>query len=419
MRTEIPKKLQKKIFNSRFFTFSFLLHLILVILLGGTVLFNKYTEPPDFTGEAGSGFVSPESVTQTPPAQVMQQPAYTAPTQAPAQTLDTITVNSPVPATFTMPAMLPPVINPQSDSITPAAPPTPTAQAGTMSKEVARGIAGFSSGWAKGGGGGLGSSLRNREFQFTAYLAKYSQGDWDSTVRIKNNLIAGGSLPNLLYVMGKLSKDKIKADPQSIPLDLSSDEIFAKKPPFIFFTGHKDFKLTDKEVENLQKYLRLGGCIWGDSSVPGRRSRFDLAFRREMRRIVPDVDKDFEELPLTHDIFTKGYYKEVRDVPSGINFYHEPVYALKVYGEIAILYTANDYGDMWQFGLTEKGEFDMRHDAAGEPVAMNNLMYYLGNDYFGNITPTSVFTTYKFGTNIIVHLLTRWEDKVRNAPRGL
>ena len=27
--------------------------------------------------------------------------------------------------------------------------------------------------------------------------------------------------------------------------------------------------------------------------------------------------------------------------------------------------------------------------------------------------------TYKFGTNVIVHLLTRWEDKVRNAPRAL
>ena len=47
-----------------------------------------------------------------------------------------------------------------------------------------------------------------------------------------------------------------------MPLDLSSDEIFQKKPPFIWFTGHRDFKLTEKEVANLGEYLRRGGCIW-------------------------------------------------------------------------------------------------------------------------------------------------------------
>ena len=52
--------------------------------------------------------------------------------------------------------------------------------------------------------------------------------------------------------------------------------LLAKKPPFVFFTGHRDFKLNDKEIENLQKYLQLGGAVWGDSSLPGSRSRFDL-----------------------------------------------------------------------------------------------------------------------------------------------
>ena len=82
-------------------------------------------------------------------------------------------------------------------------------------------------------------------------------------------------------MIDKLSRDKIRAKPQPVPLDLSNwDEIGSKKPPFIFFTGHRDFKLTDQEVKNLGEYLRSGGCIWGDSSLPGQRSRFDIAFRR-------------------------------------------------------------------------------------------------------------------------------------------
>ena len=98
-------------------------------------------------------------------------------------------------------------------------------------------------------------------FKFTAYLAKYHGGDWDSTVRVNaDGKIAKGSLPNLLYIIRKWSRDRIDAEPDAVPLDLASDAMFTGKPPFIFFTGHQDFKLTDKEVENLQKYLQLGGA---------------------------------------------------------------------------------------------------------------------------------------------------------------
>ena len=57
-----------------------------------------------------------------------------------------------------------------------------------------------------------------------------------------------------------------------------------------------DFKLTDQEVKNLGEYLRSGGCIWGDSSLPGQRSRFDIAFRREMLRLMPELNQKWHEI---------------------------------------------------------------------------------------------------------------------------
>jgi hypothetical protein len=412
-----------RLYKSRFFTVSVLIHAIIVMVLGGTVLFNKYVEPPDFTGGEGEGgFVSPEQAAQPPQQQAPpQQPTFTVTAPTNAAPINAITTTSLTQATFIPPTLATPVIDATAKTL---AQPTPssTAFSGGMSKEVAKGIAGFSGGWAKGGSGGTGSSLKSREFQFTAYLAKYAGGDWDSTIwyaKLAGKQEMRGSLPNLLWFMSKDSRNKIKADPDPVPLDLSSEEIFSKKPPFIFFTGHRDFKLTDKEVENLQKYIRLGGAIWGDSSVPGRRSRFDIAFRREMRRVVPDVDKDFEALPASHDIFTKRYYQEIIQVPQGINFYTEPVYALKIYGEIAVLYTSNDYGDMWQFGLNDKGGFEGGRDENNRMVAMNEGLSHLRGFYIRNIEPASVLATYKFGTNIIIHLLTRWEDKVRNVPKSL
>src|SRR5271155_1170887 len=50
---------------SRFLTISALIHLLLILLFGGRVLFNKYVEPPDF--QAAGDTVSTESVSAPPP----------------------------------------------------------------------------------------------------------------------------------------------------------------------------------------------------------------------------------------------------------------------------------------------------------------------------------------------------------------
>jgi hypothetical protein len=389
------------------------------------VLFQHYNAPPDFTAEPG-GLVSNEQIVQPPPEQPPQlsQPQFTqaAPevsnvATAPS-TLSAITTSNVQVPTFNMSSMATNMPAMRGDKL--AAPMTvkSTTMSG-LSKSVAQGIANFTSGWAKGGTAAMSQPLKSREFTFTAYLAKYAGGDWDSTVRLETDgRIWAGSLPNLLYIVTKLSKKKIHAEPQVEPLDLASDDIFVKKPPFIWFTGHRDFKLTDTEVANLGEYLRRGGCIWGDSSVPGRRSRFDIAFRREMLRLVPDPNQPWQALPENHPIYTHAWYSEIKGVAPGVNFYDEPVYALMGYGgEIAVLYTANDYGDMWQFGIDEKGEVDLTRDEKKRMVAVNEEMWYRRNLYFRNIEPKALFDTYKFGTNIIIHLLTRWEEKLRTVPR--
>jgi hypothetical protein len=288
----------------------------------------------------------------------------------------------------------------------------PSLNANGLTMSQRKGIAGFTGNWAKSGG--RGGMLKDRSFEFTAYLAKYADGDWDSTVRMDpNGNIVEGSLPNLLFVLKRLSKDKVVGEPQVKPLDLSSEEIFQKKPPFIFFTGHRDFHLTDKEVFNLRNYIIVGGCVWGDSSLPGHRSRFDIAFRREMKRVIADKDKQWKEIPLTHPLFTKCYFPDVKTPPPGINYYHEPVYGLVgVGGEIGVIYTANDYGDMFQFGIDEHGKIDLSRDEKLQMVAVNEAMWDRRNVYFRNIEEKALLNSYKFGMNIVIYMMTRWEDKV-------
>ncbi len=276
----------------------------------------------------------------------------------------------------------------------------------------------FQKDWTPQGERGNGVN-HDRKFKFTAFLAKYAGGDWASTVKVQDGKITRGSLPNLLYIIRKLSNDKIDAAPDAVPLDIATDALFTRKPPFILLTGHRDFVLTDKEVENLQAYLQLGGCVWGDSSLPGNRSRFDIAFRREMKRVLPDQDIEWQALPPDHDLYTKKYWKEVVGVPPGLNYYQEPVYALKKFGEVVVIYTANDYCDMWQIAMDERLEYDLRRDETGHLAVTNETLYNKRDIYFRDLGLPELRMSYKFGTNIIVHLLTRWEDKLRNVPTGL
>jgi hypothetical protein len=411
--------------KSQFFVASLLFHLLLVIFFGSKAIFDNMAADTDMIATEAGQFVSsdPNAAPPAPPAQPQQsKPTFNVtPTQsasAPAG-LTAITSSTSMATQMTMPTTMDmaPSRSNTIAKIESTAPTIPTnTSMGAMSKETKQAIAGFTGGWAQGSaGGGGGGSLKSRRFKFTAYVAKYSGGDWAATVTLSGNKISKGSLSNLLYVMKQQSQDKIDASPDPEPIDLASDKIFTIKPPFIFFTGHQDFVLTPKEVENLQRYVRLGGCIWGDSSLPGQRSRFDLAFRREMKRVVPDIDKQFEPLPKDHEIFTKGYYPEVAGVPPGINNYQEPVYALRYNGEIAVLYTANDYGDMWQIGLDAKWQIDMRKNDRLQFVAINQNIWDSRDVYFRGITPETLQATYKFGTNVVIHLLTRWEDKVRGV----
>ena len=434
-------KLVEKLRNSRDLTISLGVHIIFVALFGGTVLFQAVSEPPDFEGGGDSGgFVGSEQQAVAPPQQqqTMPQTQDITITATPVNTqVNAITTTAVSPMNFNMAQMVMAPPSPTKTTATAISAPKPAG--GNMGSGISsadqRSISEFTGGWGKGSGSGTGT--RQRVFEFTAFLGKYDGGNWWSTVQgkydgdsVKDGApIARGSLPNLLAFMSNLPGGKIKTNFDRVKaIKLDSPELFALKPPFIFLTGTRDFTLTEAEVQNLRRYVRVGGAIWGDSSVPGKNSRFDIAFRREMRRVIPDKNKDWEELPKNHEIFNDkvAYFKEVKQQPPGLNFYQEPVYVLRIYGDgtksnpgqIAIIYTANDYGDMWQIGIKDgRIMSDMATDMndRGAWVAMNPALWHNRDVYVKNISYPALELTYKFGTNLVIHLLTRWDSMSKSS----
>lgn len=414
---KLVARLRDRLVQSRFLTISVTLHLILLLVLGTVVIVRPL--PPKEDGE----FVSDGPLVQESPVAAVPRPDKNTPA------IDKTAITTP------MTGIEAPKINQiiqggGSDFVpppivigrgsTPSIDHRPTEiditskiprDAFGLTKQDRDAIGKFREAWVVKSG-----NSSKADFEFTAYIGRYQGGNWDSTVRLSKGEIVGGSLPNLLYVTTQWTKERIKTNERqvkAIPLD--SDELFTTNPPFIFLTGTRDFQLTDKEVENLQKYIRLGGAIWGDSSVPGERSRFDLAFQREMKRVVGEKEAKFETLPDNHPILADGYIEKFRGLPSGINNYREPVRVMRWGGEIAVIHTRNDYGDMWQIGLDKNGKIDLSKNLAGQYVAMNPNLWENRGVYVRNIEQPAVEDSYKFGINMIMHLLTRWGTRLGNS----
>jgi hypothetical protein len=209
--------------------------------------------------------------------------------------------------------------------------------------------------------------------------------------------------------MNEWSHGNLKGKVIPTPLDIGGPDLIAKMPPFIFFTGHKDFHLTPNEIENLQKYLQNGGAIWGDNALAGSGSRFDVAFKREMKLVIPDVDKNFSEVPLTHDIFARGWFPIDR-VPEGMNYYAEPLQQIEVDGKLAVIYTPNDYSDLFWMrilpGDTEMGPFLARQ---GFPLFTNRMFWNYRDQFFRNFELPASLQAQQLGMNIIGFLLVRFD----------
>jgi hypothetical protein len=234
---------------------------------------------------------------------------------------------------------------------------------------------------------------------------------------MKDDRIQAGSLPNLVAKIQEWSRGKLKAELAPMPLDIASPDLLEKMPLFIFFAGHKDFVLKPEEVANLSAYLNRGGCIWGDNSLAGRGSRFDVAFRREMKRVVPDKDKQFQPLSLDSDLFTRDRWFTIKNLPEGMNYFAEPIEHLDLDGKIAILYTPNDYSDLFSMRILPGDQIMAGSTPTGDsPLITNQLFAFDAPAFFRNYSLQSCLAAQHLGMNIVGYLLVRFDDRLLLAP---
>ena len=409
-------RLARRVINSRYLFIALIIHVIALAIFGGKVVFEAINAKGLFESE-GEIFVAGPPGGPPPPPPPASEQTIDIKVQKPTKIVTQISTPK-VSTEFNLPPpQLPVIMNDALDIKV-----DENAKERLAKAEAARWgqMKGFHEAGVTGAGGKGGASGKGRQTvaKFTCYVVQYQGGDWDSNFgQTDGTRWYGNCVYNLMLQIGRWTQGRVKANLVPQALKLSASEWLEKyKPPFVFMTGHKDFRLSEKEVENLRQYLMLGGALWVDNSLPGRRSRFDLALRREMKRVLPD--RDFEPIASTHPLFFS--YFQFGAPPPGMNFYNEPVEVVKIGGEVAVIYTLNAYSDLWETGLTEKDEVDMGRDwsAKNQSWYMREGPHFRNTMFFRNNTKDGIVNAYKFGINITVYLLTRFQDKFMTLPKG-
>ncbi len=402
------------VLKSRYFLFSLIFYLVLLLVASGVVVSQYIVNKSNF--DEGTALISlPE---YTPPPPVQQQKPTTERTET-TREVTTASAAANVSATARRLMVNAPSthMRPPAPSFVPAISPSSGLKIETdivkniRVAEVARllKVRDLQSGWK------VEKSGKDTKAVFTVFKARYQDGDWNCNP---------ADLNNMMLQIRRWSKDAIKANVHPKVLDIGTDDLFTIKPPFVYLTGHRDFHFLDREVTNLRDYLLVGGCVWADSALAGRRSRFDMAFRHEMKRVLPD--RDFETVEDNHEMFDT-FFDRI-SLPPGMNYYYEPSEMINIGGELAVLYTLNGYGHFWEARLNQKGTIErnaVRISKPGErPIRWSHvygphLGHPLNNIIYRNMNDDTTQLSYKFGINVVVHLLTRYQEKLRALPIDL
>jgi hypothetical protein len=186
-----------------------------------------------------------------------------------------------------------------------------------------------------------------QDYSFQIARLKYNGGgDWyaDRT-----------ALPNLIRFCNKNIGTNI--DPQEAVVDPSSGDIY--NYPYVYMTGHGNVIFSDKDAENLRRYLIAGGFLHIDDNYG-----LDPFIRPQLKRIFPELE--LVELPFNHPVYHQKYdfanglpkiHKHDGKPPRGFGLLYE--------GRLVCFYdTECDLGNGWEdYGIYPEDTEETRQKA--------------------------------------------------------
>ena len=161
-------------------------------------------------------------------------------------------------------------------------------------------------------------------------------GDWDPDPSAVHNLLKHVRDNSTLTIKFK----KVSVQPRDPK---------ATGYPLLYMTGHHEFHWTDLERAWLQRYLKAGGMLLADACCG--RLAFDLAFQREIARVLPE--QKLATIPLDHPLYHAHYdigkVEYTPRVTEDFGAQSAPsLSGITLDGRLAVVYSRFDLGNGWE-----------------------------------------------------------------------
>lgn len=185
---------------------------------------------------------------------------------------------------------------------------------------------------------------RSHEFVFARL--RYDSGDWDYNPKVAANVLNS-----------VVEYTNIPVYPEEVVITADSEELLGF--PFLFMTGHKLVRFSEKERATLRRFAERGGLLLSDDCNHDVAGLYAVSFEQEMKAAFPG--DPMAKLPNTHAIYRSFF--EFPDGPPqtihelngwGDDIVHEYLRAISHDDRVGILYSNKDYGCEWDYDWRNK-----------------------------------------------------------------
>ena len=188
---------------------------------------------------------------------------------------------------------------------------------------------------------------RPRASEFVFARLRYDSGDWDY-----NPKVAGNVLNSIVEYT------TIRVYPEEVVIPASSEELLSF--PFLFMTGHKLVRFTQKERDRLRTFVEHGGLLFSDDCNHDVNGLYARSFEQEMITIFGEPGR-LPKLPARHPLyrsfftFEKGPPQTSHELNGwGDDIVHDYLRGLELRGRLGVLYSNKDYGCEWDYDWRNK-----------------------------------------------------------------
>ena len=186
----------------------------------------------------------------------------------------------------------------------------------------------------------------SRFYEFVFARLRYNSGDWDYNPKVCANLLDA-----------VLQYTQIPVNPQGIVITADSAELTAF--PFLFMTGHKLVRFSEKERQGLVRYVENGGLLFSDDCNHDVNGLYAKTFESEMTRTFGS--NAMPKLPKQHALYSSffafpdGPPRTTHELNGwGDNIVHDYLRGVERRGRVGVLYSNKDYGCEWDYDWRNK-----------------------------------------------------------------